>query len=346
MANFIAYMSQNVDKLDEFRPIIMAIASKHSSVGVLASHYPIMRTHLVLAIIEVMGDEVPPSVINAWLEAFDYFAKILTSIESNLYASSGVKPGQWLSCLLISRERISKGVMSITFEIDDDNYKNTFKFIHGQYIAFRVNLSNAVNTRQYYITHMDNKRFSIIVAAETVPVAGLISYYLMEQAIVGDKLEVGVPSGTFALHDLNKDMVFVSSGVGAAVINAMAKHAVVNSMEQINLIHIAKNIDELVQFNEMSLLAQQYANFNYHIILNDGNTNKLNVSSDVKVQVGGVIEVKPILEAMENTSNMDFYMCGSDFFLEVVSSYLGGLHVAPSNIYIGELTSIWARKKN
>ena len=341
MANFIAYVTQNIDKVDEMRPLLLAIANKHSSVGVISAHYPVMRTHLVLAIVEVMGDEIPHAVINAWLEVFDYFTGVLTEAETGLYVSAGIDPGQWIHCKLISREQLIKGVVSLTFEILDNNH--TFKFNYGQYIALRVSLGGIINTRQYYITAMDGNIFSIAVRAESVPITGLISYYLMEQALIGDKLEIGAPSGTFVVNDLTKNMVFISNSVGGAVINSMARYAVHNSMERIDLIHVAKSSNELIQLSEVMELAKQYSNFFYHIVLDK--LDDCDVSNSISVQSGGVIGVKPLLKSILEGKNVDFYMCGSDFFLEVISVYLNELDIAEKNIHLGEMTSIWARKR-
>jgi hemoglobin-like flavoprotein len=101
LANAVLAYAANIDRLDLLGPAISKINARHAELQVLPEHYPIVGTHLLDAIEEVLGPAATPEVVGAWGAAYQQLADIMIDLES--------KPSQtcWnqveLSLLLPSR---------------------------------------------------------------------------------------------------------------------------------------------------------------------------------------------------------------------------------------------------
>lgn len=63
LANTVYAAAKHIDNLEPIVPVVVQIAHKHVSLGVLPEHYPIVGKYLLAAIKEVLGDAATDEII-------------------------------------------------------------------------------------------------------------------------------------------------------------------------------------------------------------------------------------------------------------------------------------------
>lgn len=87
LATTVLAAAQNIERLEALLPAVQKIGQRHVEVGVKAEHYPIVGTHLLQAIKDVLGDGATEEVLEAWGKAYGVIADIFISVEKEIYAS-------------------------------------------------------------------------------------------------------------------------------------------------------------------------------------------------------------------------------------------------------------------
>lgn len=84
IASFASHLIEHPDTLPE--KVLIRIAHKHTSLGIVEEQYPIVYEHLFAAIVDVLGEAVTEEVAAAWTEVYWLMADALIKIEKGLYA--------------------------------------------------------------------------------------------------------------------------------------------------------------------------------------------------------------------------------------------------------------------
>src|SRR5699024_12864308 len=72
----------HIDQLEAILPAVDPIAEKHRSLNIKPEHYPIVGKHLVLAMRDVLGEEVATDdVINACEKSYGEIANVVIIVE-------------------------------------------------------------------------------------------------------------------------------------------------------------------------------------------------------------------------------------------------------------------------
>src|SRR5699024_5158169 len=121
-------------------PAVMPITEKHRSLNIKPEHYPIVGKHLLLAMRDVLGEEVASvAIIDAWGKAYQEIANVFISIESNMYQDVKDSVGGWLDYrdFKVSKKvKESEVITSFYLEPVDNHPFQTFK--PGQYITVKA----------------------------------------------------------------------------------------------------------------------------------------------------------------------------------------------------------------
>ncbi|WP_067897014.1 globin domain-containing protein [Nocardia vaccinii] len=213
--------------------ILTRIANKHASLGITADQYEVVHTHLFAAIVEILGDAVTPEVASAWDEVYWRMAETLIAMESGLYQSAGVRPGQvWREVRVIRRRYESPDTVSFALAATDGTALPSFR--PGQYISVAVTLSDgARQIRQYSLTGAPGQeqwRISVKRIREqplpdgTVAPAGEVSNHLYDNVFEEDILTVSAPFGDLVLHQDDSPLLLASAGIGCTPMIGMLSH--------------------------------------------------------------------------------------------------------------------------
>src|SRR5690349_3223008 len=74
LAGAVLAYARNIDRLQDFGPMVERIAQKHAGLNILPEHYPHVAEALLGAIGEVLGEAATPEILAAWGEAYWFLA--------------------------------------------------------------------------------------------------------------------------------------------------------------------------------------------------------------------------------------------------------------------------------
>jgi len=251
LASAVFAYAANIDNQAALAPVVSRIVQKHASLGVTPDQYPIVGTHLLGAIKQVLGDAATPELLAAWGEAYGLLAQALIDEEKRAYRAAGVQPGALSPMRVVAVNEESEQVKSFTLQPIDGTLPS---FRAGQYVSVAVDLPGGLRQlRQYSLSDApngDHLRISVkreavdaLDAANAARPAGMVSNWLHDHLSVGSVVQVSKPFGDF-LPDTESDapIVLLSAGVGITpMIAALNRIADVAPQRRVVFAHAARH---------------------------------------------------------------------------------------------------------
>lgn len=333
LANTVYAAAQHIDNLEAIVPVVVQIAHKHVSLGVLPEHYPIVGQYLLDAIKEVLGDAATDEIIDAWAKAYGVIADVFISVEEDLYKAAE-NNGGWRAFKqfkIARKEQESADVISFYLTPTDGSKVPAYK--PGQYVTIRVTVPGEeyMLNRQYTLSQPSNSQeFRISVKRESDNlINGKVSNFLHD-AKEGTIIDVSAPAGVFTYEPTNAAVLFISGGIGVTPLNAMFQ--TIENKENVTFIQCARN-EEVLAFHEAiqnkmnSLngptgLRKLFSAFKkgsnpHHQVLYSDNNEFINANV-----------LRPIL-----TSDTQVYICGPTPFMEAAINALHECNIPDSQIH-------------
>jgi nitric oxide dioxygenase len=294
LANTVLAAAKFIDNLEPIVPVVVKIAHKHRSLGILPEHYTLVGEYLLAAIKEVLGDAATDEIINAWAEAYGMIADIFISIEEDLYKATE-NAGGWrmFKQFKITKKVVESDLITSIYLAPVDG-ETLPEAIAGQYISVRAQVPGEeyLLNRQYTITECTENEYRISVKTEAAgSPSGIVSAFLHEAAI-GTTIDVSAPAGLFTLDASTKPVLFISGGVGVTPLHTMLK-SITN--RQASFIQAARN-ERVAAFTESITEKVAATNGVYKTVFSetDGYITKETIEAllveDVQVYVCGPIE--------------------------------------------------------
>ena len=303
--------------------ILTRIAHKHASLGITADQYDIVHKYLFEAIVHVLGDAVTEDVASAWTEVYWLMADSLLAIENELYAASGVQPGEvWQQVVVRQRVQESPDTVAFVLESQDGSALNSFS--PGQYISVSVELPDGAHQiRQYSLSRApshDAWRITVKAIAETVAPdgttvpAGEVSAHLHRNVFDGDLLRVSRPFGDLVLDDSTAPLLLISAGIGCTPMMGMLHHLNDTSTSRaISVLHADRSPARHAHRRELQQLVDQLPSATLHHWYEDLGGRTVSETTTL-----GQIE----LGAVDVPRDAQVYLCGPMPFMEVVRASL------------------------
>ena len=200
---------------------LIHIANKHVSLNIRAEHYPIVGSHLLASIREVMGSAATDELIDAWGVAYQQLAQLLIDMEFGIYKHQITEHAWtgWRGFKIVKKVPESDQITSFYLQPIDGG--KLPQFYPGQYISIRIYVPewNLMQPRQYTLSDSPGKdTLRISVKREegnNNSLAGKVSNNLHKNYKVGDIIDVSAPAGEFYLNEEgNEPVVLISAGVG------------------------------------------------------------------------------------------------------------------------------------
>lgn len=314
--------------------LLARIANKHASLGIKADQYPIVHKHLFEAIVEVLGDAVTPEVAAAWDEVYWDMANTLISMENDLYAGSGVEPGQvWRQ--LVVRRRTQESPDTVSFVLASPDGATLPIAYPGQYISIAVTLPDgARQIRQYSLTRAPERaEWGITVKAigelaaddgSTIP-AGEVSNFLHNNVFEGDELTVSLPFGDLVLEDRPDPLLLISAGIGCTPIIGMLHYlARTTTDREVTVLHADRSPARQAHRQELAELVSRLPGASMHHWYED-----LGMRPASDTTTLGLID----LDKVDVHPDTQVYLCGPLPFMESVRRSLMDRDVPERNIH-------------
>lgn len=314
LANTVYAAAVHIENLEPIVPVVVRIAHKHRSLGVLPEHYTIVGEYLLAAIKEVLQDAATDAIIDAWAQAYGVIADIFISVEEDLYKAAE-QDGGWriFKSFNIARKEVeSDCITSIYFTPADGAALPAAT--PGQYVTIRAQVpgEDYLMNRQYTLTEAtaDYYRISVKTEKDASP-AGIVSTFLHEAAI-GTAIDMSTPAGTFTLQPTTTKALFIAGGVGVTPLHTMLQSMTAGNA---SFIQCARN-EKVAAFTES--IAQKVAALHGDMV-------------SIYSEQQGHITAEQI--AAVYTEGMDVYVCGPTPFMENVLAQLASLNVPTENIH-------------
>lgn len=311
LANTVYAAALHIDNLEAIVPVVMKIAHKHVSLGVLPEHYPIVGKYLLAAIKEVLGDAATDEILNAWGEAYGVIADVFISVEEDLYKASEANGGWRLfKPFTVTRIEDENEIVKHFYLTPTDGSKLP-EAQPGQFISVRLPLPGEeyLMNRQYTVTDVtENNEYRITVKKEIADPNGKVSTYLHDEGTVGMEINVSAPAGLFVLNDADSDIVMIAGGVG---VNPLYRMMLQAGERNVHFLQCARN-ERVVAFQEQ--IQAKATSYTAHYSDTAGHVTKEDIAKVV-------------------TEGADVYLCGPAPFMATVLAYLNELNVPAEKVH-------------
>ena len=136
MAETIYQFVQHLDNLDDMKPQMSRLSSKHRAVGVKPELYPTLGKYLIGTIVQALGSKATPDVSAAWNALYSLMTQTFIEREKQLYAELGDNEADkgFVPFTIIKKDTIANGpTYLLTLERQDGG--QLWKYTPGQYIT-------------------------------------------------------------------------------------------------------------------------------------------------------------------------------------------------------------------
>ncbi|OXL18092.1 globin domain-containing protein [Psychrobacter sp. DAB_AL32B] len=285
LAMTVLAAAKHLENLATLLPQVTQISHKHRALQILPEHYPIVGTHLLGAIKEVLGEAANDDIINAWTEAYDEIASVFIQVEHGMYEQEmwqGFAPFKVTEKVEAATDIAAFTVVPVNADLASNNTAShkpidlsKLKLSAGQYITVKTDPtdSDRIALRHYSLFSANSdKGIQFAVRRDNRNEHnGLVSNYLHDSLEVGDTVLLSAPAGDF---ELNQDLVqqndiplvLVSAGVGVTPILSMLEAQVTaNPKRPIVWVYACQNQEHHAFNNEINALLAAAENVEKHI---------------------------------------------------------------------------------
>jgi len=235
----------------------------------------------------------------------------------------------------------TSNAVSITFNIPP-SLKEAFSFIPGQYVTLQKELKGERIRRDYSICASINSG-EIKIGVKAVE-DGLFSQYATKDLQVGDELEVSTPQGRFHLHpskETIKNYMAFAAGSGITPVLSMLTSALeIESASTFVLIYGNKTMDDVMFKKEIDTMTEKYSGrfFVQHVFSQASNTDR-------KGRIDASL-VKQVLKTYKEISFSDYFLCGPEGMINMVTDTLKDHKVEAEHIHFELFTTSTSEGSN
>jgi nitric oxide dioxygenase len=319
LANGVLMYAKHIDRLEELKPLVAQIVSKHASLQVLPEHYPIVGACLLRAIREVLGAEVATdAVLEAWAAAYQLLADLLISAEERVYAEAAAQPGGWRGArsFTVSR-KVPESEEITSFYLQPRDGGAVPAFLPGQYIGLRLFIDGTEHRRNYSLSMLGNGReYRISVKREPT---GQVSNYLHDRVNVGDAVDLFPPAGEFTLTDSSRPLALITAGVGITPALSMLESAA-GSGRDVHFIHYARHGGVHAFRDRIEQLANEHRQIRHRFCYSEPRVGD-------RVDATGFVSGEQLAGWLPEHRDVDVYFVGPKPFMSKVKRTLADLGV-------------------
>lgn len=226
---------------------------------------------------------------------------------------------------IIRVHKETSNAISISFQIPE-NLKDTFNYLPGQYLTLKLKVKEEELRREYSICTSPLTNDFITVTSKRVD-NGRVSNYLNDQIKVGDQIEVMAPAGSFTLKtnpQQSKHYFLFAGGSGITPIQSILKSALLaEEQSRVTLVYQNRTEDDIIFKQQLSQLANEYE-------------DRLKVIHVLSSKEGRLTKEK-VIDLIKNnlkpSENFEFFMCGPNGLMEVISDTLKGMGAPKERIH-------------
>ncbi|MFC7393980.1 NO-inducible flavohemoprotein [Scopulibacillus cellulosilyticus] len=317
---------ENINHLDEIKPLVMRIAEKHRALGVKPEQYPVVGETLLQAVKDVLGDAATDEIIDAWAAAYNYIADAFISIEKELYDKTEHETGGWLGFRdFIVDKKVPETDQVTSFYLKPKDGRAIAAYQAGQYLTLKAAIEGEKYThmRHYSLSDAPGKDYyRISVKREEAhgdAPEGIVSNYLHKKVKEGDVLQFAAPAGDFTVTYNDLPIVLISGGIGLTPLMSMLEMLVEKQPERsVTFIHATMNSTTHAMKSRVEQLVADHNNVKSYVCYEkptEDDKNSRNFDKEGFIDLEWLKSILPGNQA-------DFYFCGPIPFMKAVNQAL------------------------
>ncbi|MGV8872890.1 MAG: benzoate 1,2-dioxygenase electron transfer component BenC [Rhodococcus sp. (in: high G+C Gram-positive bacteria)] len=196
----------------------------------------------------------------------------------------------------------------------------TLAFLPGQYV--NITVPGSEETRSYSFSCVSGSN-ELEFLVKLTP-GGLMSTYLSDTAAAGDKISFTGPHGSFFLREAQRPALLLAGGTGLApILSILRTLAAESSPRSVHLVYGASTDDDVVQLDELALLASTLDAFTWDHCVSDPSTTAAN-----KGYVTALLTDEHL-----NDGDVAVYLCGPPPMVESVRTHFTEAGIEPTGFY-------------
>lgn len=215
-----------------------------------------------------------------------------------------------------------------------NQHQESFDFKPGQFISVGIEIEGEMEYRAYSISSMPNQDFLQLTIKRVE--GGKVSNHLIDQLSEGDEVAVLAPTGPFNSIDCKprKKVALLSAGCGITPVMSMAKTWIAQDIEiDITFIHMAKNKEQTIFFEELELLHETHANFHLKLLLKDNAET---------THPQGRLDQEWLHTLCPDLADRTIYLCGPNLFMQDMKANVENLGLDMAHFFQESFTPIEA----
>jgi len=164
---------------------------------------------------------------------------------------------------IVAKETAAKDAITLTLKPN----RHVQSFLAGQHVNIVAEINGIRLSRSYSPSFIPNQNGVFTITVKRMA-GGKVSNWLIDQASVGDVIEVGDAFGAMTLSDQQLKHTFLAAGSGITPFISLVRHWVAQgAVGSLTLIYWAQTRAELCNAKEFNQLAEAYPNFRVHYAL-------------------------------------------------------------------------------
>jgi len=229
--------------------------------------------------------------------------------------------------------------VELTFDIKDD-LKEKFGFVPGQYLTIALKINGELHRRAYSIcSDIYSSDLSILVKKLE---GGLVSTFINDKLIAGDKVLLSKPNGEFKI-DMNaiKDdehLIFIGAGSGITPLMSMLTSVLKSHKKTTcHLIYGSRDLDSIIYHSKLDRLKLVYKEWLVvHHFLSSHLSNDFkgiafkNVYHNERININFV---GSLISNLDNEKIHGVYLCGPSALVDSTKEKLIGLNIPTRKIH-------------
>ena len=333
----LAY-AENIANPAVLLPVVDRIGHKHVSLDIRPEQYQIVGRHLIASIGEVLGDAATPAILDAWTEAYNQLAALMSGHEAGLYTKQVAEQGWtgWRNFTVKHREDESSEITSFYLYPADGG--KVAKHLPGQFISLRIFLPqlDLNQIRQYSLSSKPDDNYYRISVKREIGTAlntdGMISNRLHNHIKVGDIVELTPPAGNFTLRDkIDGPVTFLSGGVGQTPLISMLSDLLENGTDHpVTWLHGCRGESVHAFKDQINQFDEQHENFVQQVFYSEATSAHVDAGI-----LQGHLDIAQI-EQFEPDPKGHYYICGPSVFITKQYNDLVEAGIKRTNIHFEE----------
>lgn len=226
-----------------------------------------------------------------------------------------------------NKKRLAPDVYSLFFDLPN---RETIIFTPGQYMILFCPQDGKESARRLFsIVNAVQDNTSIELVVKIIP-QGIASEYFMKMQ-PGESVLLQGPAGLFVLKQTPHKKILIATGTGIAPMLSMLRSQNPDSSADILLLWGLRKKDDVYLLEELNRLKQKNPKFDFRICLSQ---EEIEVIKGENHFLRGRVLV-PLQKLIENeTSLVEYYVCGNRTMVEDVRMYLLGKGIQKEHIIV------------